>query len=311
MRRRPIPKIVPLLVLGLAAVLAVSCAPPRPGLPPQASATTGLPASVRFGIVTDIHYADIEPRGSRPYRESPAKLKECVVLMNREKPDFLVELGDLKDQDDKPNERKTLGYLRKIESVFAGFAGPRYHVLGNHDVDGLSKAQFLGIAPNPGVPPEWSYYRFDVRGVRFLALDADFLANGDPFDHGKFAWADCNIPPAEMDWLRSELTASPKPVIVFIHQQLDGQGDYYVRNAAAVRGLLERSGKVLAVFQGHRHEGAFTRIKGIPYYTLKGMVEGSGPEHSSYALVDVDARGTIKIQGFRQADSLTLKKETP
>jgi len=296
---------IPLLLLGLAILWGVSCAPPKPGLPPQA------PASVRFGIVTDVHYADIEPRGARPYRESLAKLKECVAVMNREKPDFLMELGDFKDQDDVSDEARTLSYLRKIESVFAGFAGLRYHVLGNHDVDSLSKTQFLGIAPNPGIPPEWTYYRFDVRGIRFLALDADFLADGAPYDRGRFAWADCNIPIAELDWLRSELTASPKPLIVFIHQQLDGQGDNYVKNAAAVRALLERSGKVLAVFQGHRHEGAFTRIKGIPYYSLKGMIEGSGPEHSSYALVDVDGRGTIKIQGFRQADSLTLKKETP
>jgi len=98
---------------------------------------------------------------------------------------------------------------------------------------------------------------------------------------------------------------------VFIHQQLDGQGDYYVKNGAAVRALFERSGKVLAVFQGHRHEGAFVRIKGVPYYTLKAMIEGSGPDNSSYALVDVDGRGTIRIQGFRQAESMTLKKETP
>ena len=293
--------------LGLAAALAVSCAPPRPGLPPQTP-----PAAVRFGLVTDVHYADIEPRGTRPYRESLAKLRECVTVLGREKPDFLVELGDFKDQDDKPDQARTLGYLRRVESVFAGFAGPRYHVLGNHDVDSLSKAQFLANAPNPGVPAEWGYYRFDVRGVRFLALDADFQANGEPYDRGNFAWSDCNIPLAEMDWLRSELTASPKPVVVFIHQQLDGQGDYYVRNAAAVRVLLEGSRKVLAVFQGHRHEGAFSRIKGIPYYTLKGLIEGSGPERNSYALVEVDPKaGMVAIRGFRQADSLTLKKETP
>jgi len=302
---RSVPRRSALVLLALAVFGGVTCAPPRPGLPPQA------PASVRFGIVTDVHYADIAPRGARAYRESLAKLRECVALMSREKPDFVVELGDFKDQDDKPDEAKTLGYLRKIESVFAGFAGPRYHILGNHDVDGLSKAQFLGIASNPGIPPEWSYYRFDVRGLRFLALDADFQADGSPYDHGRFAWADCNIPPAELDWLRSELTASPKPVIVFIHQQLDGQGDYYVKNGAAVRALFERSGKVLAVFQGHRHEGAFVRIKGVPYYTLKAMIEGSGPDNSSYALVDVDGRGTIRIQGFRQAESMTLKKETP
>jgi len=299
-------------LLLLALLGAAGCAPSRPSLPPAPPPAGGAPPSaVRFGIVTDVHYADIEPRGARAYRESAAKLREFVAIMDREKPDFVMELGDFKDQDDKPDEARTLGYLRKIESIFAGFAGPRYHVLGNHDLDTLSKAQFSAIAPNPGVPPEWSFYRFDVRGLRFLVLDAEFRADGDPYDHGRFSWSDSNLPPAEIDWLRSELTASPKPVIVFVHQPLDGQGDYYVRNAAAVRGLFERSGKVLAVFQGHRHEGAFTRIKGVPYYTLKAMIEGSGPENSSYALVEAEAKGAIRIRGFRRAESLILKKESP
>jgi alkaline phosphatase len=303
MRRCSVLKIAPPLILALALAFLASCAPSKVQLPGPA------PASVRFGVATDVHYADIEPRGTRAYRESLAKFKEFVSVMNKEKPDFLIELGDFKDQADKPVEAKTLSYLRRIESAYAEFKGPRYHALGNHDVDSLSKAQFLGAAGNPGVPPEWSFFRFDVRGVRFLVLDADFSADGEPYDHGKYAWADCNVPAAELDWLRSELVASPKPVIVFLHQQLDGQGDYYVKNAAAVRAILERSGKVLAVFQGHRHEGALTKIKGIPYVTFKGMIEGSGPENNAYALVEVGLKGDITIKGFRKADSLRIGKE--
>ena len=303
MHHRSVRKIAPLLTLALALAFLASCAPSKVELPQPAL------TKVRFGIATDVHYADIEPRGSRPYRESLAKFKEFVRVMGKERPDFLIELGDFKDQDDTPVEAKTLSYLRRIESAYAAFKGPRYHAIGNHDVDSLSKAQFLGTAGNPGIPAEWSYFRFDVRAVRFLVLDAGFAANGEPYDHGKFAWADCNVPAAELDWLRSELVASPHPVIVFLHQQLDGQGDYYVKNAADVRAILERSGKVLAVFQGHRHEGALTKIKGIPYYTFKGMIEGSGPENNAYALVEVDVQGEITIKGFRKADSLRIGKE--
>ena len=58
---------------------------------------------VRFGIVTDCHYAKIPyakrrcPVGDAAYSESAAKLAEFVVVMNREKPDFAIELGDFKD----------------------------------------------------------------------------------------------------------------------------------------------------------------------------------------------------------------------
>ena len=296
------------LMLGrtAAAVLAIvflaCCATPR-------IAPVQKEGNVRFGIVTDSHYADVEPLGARLYRESLAKMRECAEAMNRERVDFLVELGDFKDQDDPPLEAKTLSYLRRIEAVFAAFKGPRYHVLGNHDQDSLSKEQFLGAVVNAGVPKEWSFYRFDVRGVRFLVLDANFDGSGEPYDHGRFAWEDCNVPVHELTWLRSELVASPSPVIVFIHQQLDGAGAYYVKNAVQVRSLFEQSGKVLAVFQGHRHEGAVSRLAGVHYYTLKGMIEGSGTENNRYAIVEVEPDGDIQVTGYRKAESAKLERK--
>lgn len=33
---------------------------------------------LRFGMVTDPHYADVDTRGSRYYRQSLAKMKESV-----------------------------------------------------------------------------------------------------------------------------------------------------------------------------------------------------------------------------------------
>jgi len=105
----------------------------------------------RFGIVTDCHYADMDSKGSRHYRESLEKLGECVELMNSEKVDFLIELGDFKDEKPPGNEQQTIGYLRAIEEVYQGFDGPTYHVLGNHDMDSISKEQFLSNVENTGI----------------------------------------------------------------------------------------------------------------------------------------------------------------
>ena len=52
-------------------------------------------------------------------------------------------------------------------------------------------------------------------------------------------------------------------------------------------------------------------IQGIHYYTLKGLIEGSGMENNSYALVEVDTLWTIRIKGFRKADSAELKHGNP
>ncbi len=258
---------------------------------------------VRFGIVTDCHYADTKPAGTRFYRESLDKLSECVARMNSECVDFLIELGDFKDQDTPPVESRTLEHLRKVETVFCGFAGRRYHVLGNHDMDSLSKQQFLENVENTGIDSRRSYYSFDVPGLHCIVLDANYRSDGSDYDHGNFDWTDANLPSHELDWLRQDLAMSEGHAVVFIHQLLDGEGPVYVKNAAQVRQVLQESGKVLAVFQGHHHEGAYSRIEGIHYYTLKGMIEGQGPENNSYAIVELRQGQDLMVTGYRNAVS--------
>jgi predicted phosphodiesterase len=261
------------------------------------------PPLVRFGVVTDIHYADTDPAGTRAYRESDGKLAECVQVMNAKGVTFLVELGDFKDQDPTPDETRTLKYVERIESVFAGFKGPRYHVIGNHDTDSLSKAQFLAATPNAGIAPNATRYTFVSGGVRFVVLDANHKADGSDYDHGNFNWADTNIDAPQIDWLSGTLAASAQPVIVFVHQPLDGSGDLYVKNAAQVRAVLEKSGKVIGAFQGHRHEGGFSAISGIPYFTFKALVEGAGSWNSAYSIVDVMPNLEVRVIGYRRAET--------
>lgn len=262
--------------------------------------------AVRFGIVTDCHYADANPAGTRFYRESLEKLSECIDRMNAERVDFVIELGDFKDQNSPPVESRTLICLREVEAVFRRFQGRRYHVLGNHDMDSLSKKQFLDNVENTGIEAGRSYYSFDVQGLHCVALDANYRADGRDYDHGNFDWTDANIPAHELDWLRQDLAACEGPAVVFIHQLLDGKGAVYVKNAPEVRRVLQESDRVLAVFQGHHHEGAYSRIEGIHYYTLKGVVEGSGLENNSYAIVEVKRDHDLIVTGCRKAVSRAL-----
>jgi predicted phosphodiesterase len=264
--------------------------------------------AVRFGIVTDCHYADADPVGTRFYRESLGKLAECVDRMNAEKVDFLIELGDFKDQNQPPLEEKTLLYLRKIEAAFRWFRGRRYHVLGNHDMDSISKQQFLSRVENTGASRGLSYYSYDAKGLHCIVLDANYRSDGSDYDHGDFDWRDANIPAAELDWLRQDLAASRGPVIVFVHQLLDGTGAVYVKNAPEVRRILEASGRVLTVFQGHHHPGSHSHINGIHYCTLKGMIEGHGADNNAYAVVEVRPDLNITVTGYRKAPSMELSR---
>jgi predicted phosphodiesterase len=256
-------------------------------------------SSASFGIFTDTHYADTDTVGSRFYRDSLDKLNECIELMNARRVDFLIEIGDFKDQDNPAVEQRTISYLQAVEKIFQQFKDPTYHVVGNHDVDSISKTQFLTRVKNTGIGPDQSYYSFDFNGLHFVVLDANYRADGVEYNRGNFDWSDTNIPPAELDWLKHDLKTTNGPAIVFVHQLLDGTGPVYVNNAEEVQQVLEQSGNVLCVFQGHHHPGSYSYIRKTHYYTLKAMVEGPGPDNNSYAIVDVGADHSITITGYR------------
>ncbi len=260
-------------------------------------------AGIRFGIVSDSHYADADPLFNRYFRESIEKMNECVELMNERKVDFLIELGDFKDQNTPPSEQKTISYLQAIERSFQRFNGSTYHVLGNHDMDSISKHQYLKSITNTGISTSLTYYSFDHKGVHFIVLDANFLEDGTDYDHGNFEWNETFVSEAELDWLRKDLAGTKLPCVVFSHQQLGGLGMTDIQNAEAVRSILRESGKVLAGFDGHNHSGGYNKIEGIHYYTLKAMVDGSGSQNSSYAIVEIMPDGDIVVTGYRKAVS--------
>lgn len=266
---------------------------------------------IRFGIVTDIHYADraTPDNSSRYYKESLEKLSECVDLMNKQDVDFLIELGDFKDQGAGPGEEETLGFLKTVEKEFRRFKGPIYHVLGNHDHDSISKQQFLDGISNNGFTRASNYYSFNRNSFHFIVLDANYTSKGKAYDHGKFDWTDAHIPENQLEWLKKDLHNNNMPTVLFIHHRLDtppADKIYCPDNADVVRKMLEDAGNVVIVFQGHYHEGGVSRLNNIHYYTLKAVVEGSGPENNNYAIVEIDKDLIVRIKGFRKTDSLDL-----
>lgn len=239
----------------------------------------------RFGVVTDCHYADIAASENRDYRGVKARLQNVIAACERHQVDFVVELGDFKDNSG--GAQATLSKLDEIESVFASFSGGHYHVLGNHDVDCINKTQFLSHITNTGFSTATAYYSFERGGVTFIVLDCDYASDSDA-DHlinGGINWATLFIPPAERTWLRSVLEAAEGPVVVFCHAPLDPvDTGHAVKNAAAVRALLEVSHRVTGVFCGHSHLNSRCSCNGINYYTLASQVEsGCAYEVECYA----------------------------
>eukprot|EP00037_Helgoeca_nana_P018828 m.181856 g.181856 ORF g.181856 m.181856 type:complete len:522 (+) comp24609_c0_seq1:47-1612(+) len=150
---------------GVDSVTQVRSAAPRHSSTEATAATSSTPV-VSFGIVTDVHYADAAPSGTRIYRDSVDKVKAAVDTFNAAgSTDFIISLGDLKDTDasrgcDTPNVpaspacvNLTIGFLKTIEGVLAGFNGPRHHLLGNHDVDILTQLEVLNSTTDTPLSP--------------------------------------------------------------------------------------------------------------------------------------------------------------
>lgn len=263
---------------------------------------------VRFGIVTDLHYARRPVAGTCHYEASIHKLREAVNIFNKSNLDFIIELGDFKDEG--IDREETLSFLDEIESEYRRFQGPAYHVLGNHDMDNISKADFLAHTENAGNAKNRTSYSFVHQGVKFLVLDANYNADGTDYNSGNFDWTQACIPQTQQDWLSHELAAK-QPAVIFMHQLLNPtpkQHHVCVANADDIINILEKSNRVLAVFQGHYHAGSYHFANEIHYFTLKSMIEGAFPENSSFAVVEIDESLNITIDGFYNCEDAYLAK---
>ena len=228
-------------------------------------------------------------------------MRQAVGEFNKSGLDFAIELGDLKDRGEKPDSAETLGFFDAIEAEFARFDGPRYHVLGNHDMDCIAKEDFLAHAANYGAAKGKGRYSFEVGGVKFIVLDACFNKDRTPYCCGNFDWRQAFIPDDELAWFDEELKAATLPVVVFCHQLLDGfstgkeLADAFVGNWRLAVGIMEQRGNVIASIQGHHHQGHYSFRNGIHYFTMKAMISGAYPPHNSYAVVEVLPNGEISV----------------
>lgn len=251
--------------------------------------------AVRIGLVTDLHYADKPPAGSRHYRETLTKLQEAVARFGEDQPDFVVFHGDLIDSGKSLEQEKR--HLQTIVKAISAIPFPKHYVLGNHCVDQLTKTEFL-----QGVGQKESYFSFDRGGNHFIVLDSCFKSDGTPYGRHNFKWTDANVPAPELKWLEADLEQTKLPTIIFAHQPLDLKDTdaHAVKNSSEVRKVLEASGKVTAVFQGHSHRNHYTEIGGIHYCTMVAMVEGSGAANNGFSTLDVFSDHSLILNGFRK-----------
>jgi 3',5'-cyclic AMP phosphodiesterase CpdA len=294
-------KLVGVPVVLVLLLVAVSCL-----------VASDSPGVVRIGIVTDVHVHDTNsPNEHKVMTNYEPRLTAFVAAMAAWPADMVFCLGDLVNGvfvmgADLGDPARVPGLLDRAVGILRGFSGPIGYVLGNHDVYNLTKAQFLTATGSPA-----AYRSLDVGAYHVVILDAQFNKAGQNYEN--VSWmVQGTIPPAELEWLRADLSATQKPTIVCVHQPLDAPfellaGGPPVSNAPEVRAVLASSGRVIAVFQGHTHDSAHAVIDGIHYVTFAGMVDADVPTPPSWAAVTLDpAARTIHIEGAGLQESLDL-----
>jgi len=256
-------------------------------------------AVTRVGVISDVHQ-DIVPDGVE-------RVRAFVAAMRAAGADCIIQLGDFCIPKDAN---------RACLAEWNRFAGPRYHLIGNHDTDGgFTRDQ---VAAFLGMPART--YTFDGGTFTGIVLDGND-PGGRASGYARF------VDEAQRAWLARTLAAATRPVIVFVHQPLDA--DFGVENGAEVRAILERAeaarpGRVLATISGHLHVDYVQTIAGLPYVQINSASyywlgdEGARPglfpaevearypnlknvaayREPLWALVEVDqAAGELRIHG--------------
>ena len=249
----------------------------------------------RIGVIADIQYGDIDPAGTRYYRNSLGKLEECVAGLNREKVNFSVNLGDLVDR----NPADLDAVLTRLKSLDQKV----YNTTGNHDYVGRTdnKALYKEL----GMPGEYYSFRHDnwlfimlntneiasyanVEGTKkekeLAAMMAAIGERGS--DNGK-RW-NGGISAKQMQWLVKQLKKAEKKkvnVMLFSHHPLFPAGDYTALNDREILETLASYSCVKGVISGHHHPGAFGTYKGIPCITTEGMIETENT--NAYGVLDM------------------------
>lgn len=309
------------------ATLAVGLA-----LPSTGKAGESKPM-VKAGIITDMHHTTKADTPTRKYSASQSKMEVFISAMQEEKPAFVIEMGDFVDMLAKGTDPAK--NLKEVEDLFCSY-GAQYHVLGNHEFDNLTRDFVLQSISNTGIPQGQTYYSWDKDGVHFVVLDADYTPTephraydmNTPED-SFWTWKDTFVPAEELAWLKKDLAMTSLPTVIFTHQTLDrvDDQDHNIKNASAVRKILEESGKVLAVFSGHDHQGGYANIKGIHYIVMNGNVgvndsrpweatsekEGFDTElDNQYGILEIYKEGTkkyrIKVAGYGRQASYDLTR---
>jgi len=253
---------------------------------------------MKFAILTDIHLGpEVHYKGVLRKMSKNVKpfLEKFIAEMNCSvKPEFLIVLGDLVGNENEFNDKNNISYiidtLKKLDC-------PVHYVAGNHDLKHISEEDLTKLFRLDRL-----YYSFDSSDLHFIVLFSKVIVKGN-----------IRITDEQKDWLINDLDNTSKKCVVFVHHSLADQdltGNPWfegkpekslIANRLEIREVLEKSGKVIGVFNGHLHWDKHDVHNNTPYFTIQSLIENEndlGIASETHAVVNiVDDKFYVDVKG--------------
>lgn len=285
----------------------------------------------KIACLTDIHY---DPNTTYVNRQfSLDYIDNFVARMATYLPDLAVNNGDKIGESNNTiaNETTRLAWYQANMDHFAPVSAhatvTRDGVaMGNHDCDAFHFTNVLAKhSAETWMQPGVMYGYWESSDFRFISLDANYVPGGQTHvDNANQGYGYINTD--QLTWLTNTLAASTKPCIIFCHQCLGEmetgvlgltKETYHVQNRTDVRTILENSGKVACVIQGHMHWHRYDIINSIPYLVMEDISEARSPDEfptgtsGKWNLIEIDKEACIirfKLEAKVGANYFTVQE---
>lgn len=222
---------------------------------------------MKIAIISDIHHGP-QSHTKAPGWDALGVMRDFIWHAGEQHADLLLDLGDRISDTARDMDRQVTA---EVAEVFRSFHGPRYHLLGNHDVSNLSiedSEEILGQSMQSRV--------IDLGELRLIIWQPGVtigMGSGFPAAAG------------DLPWLVAALEADERPAVIATHVPLSGQaqtGNYYFEanpqyatypDHAAVRAAVEATGRAAMWLSGHVHWNTVTNVRGIQHITVQSVSE--------------------------------------
>ncbi len=226
---------------------------------------------MRFALITDVHVGP-EARFRGKLRKLTAHSLRLVDAFVQEMnqtfhPDLVINLGDVVEDQDPAHDLENYGaFMERL----ARLCCPVLNVAGNHDSIHLTDAELARFWKHNGP----LYYSCDLGPLHFVVLRTEETRD-----------LVVGLPEKQLTWLEADLAQASLPSVVLMHHpasEMSFVGNRWfeqhpelalVENRRALRRILQKSGKVAAVFNGHVHWNHCDVHDAIPYVSVQSLIE--------------------------------------